>query len=566
MEFFDHFVKVSHLLKSDYWGCFGKLRQPLKTSYFGGFVTHSIFDKKDSMANKVKSMLQIRRILQLLEESRSKRFISREVGVSRNTVDYYEKRVKVSGLTLSQLLLLKDGELSQFIYNTSTTQVSNLRQSEFDSKLDYHLKELTRPGVTRQLLWQEYIVRYPNGYAYTQFCERLKQGKRLNGVVMHLEHSPGERMEVDFAGKKLSYIDSIGKTKVECPVLVCVLPSSGLTYVEALIDASQEQVYNCLSRVLRYFGGVPQSILSDNMRQYVIKSNRYEPTFNELAEQWSVHYNTTLTATRVVKPRDKASVEKHVHISYLRIFALLRNTVFSSLTELNLGVFDCLEKHNNTLMQHTKISRWERFLTQEKHTLKPLPPTDFIYRKRISAKVQMNYHVILGEDMHQYSVPYNYVGKQVMIVYDHYEVEVFLDMQRIALHTRNYRRNAYSTKEEHMPEKHLHYKETKGWDADYFLSQGMKVGLNTQAVMARLLAKNKFAEQTYNACLGILSLGRKYGNERLESACRLAVSVPSTNYQMVSNILKNNRDKENQSEITPILPRHENIRGKEAYQ
>jgi transposase len=360
-------------------GYFGKLRQPLKTSYFGGFVTHSIFDKKDSMANKVKSMLQVRRILQLLEESRSKRFISREVGVSRNTVDYYEKRVKVSGLTFSQLLLLKDGELSQFIYNTSTTQVSNLRQSDFDSKLDYHLKELTRLGVTRQLLWQEYILRYPNGYAYTQFCERLKQGKRLRGVVMHLEHRPGERMEVDFAGKKLFYFDPIGKTKVECPVLVCVLPSSGLTYVEALIDASQEQVYNCLSRVLRYFGGVPQSILSDNMRQYVIKSNRYEPTFNELAEQWSVHYNTTLTATRVVKPRDKASVEKHVHISYLRIFAILRHAEFSSLADLNLGVLDCLEKHNNTLMQHTKVSRWERFLTQEKHTLKPLPPPPILF-------------------------------------------------------------------------------------------------------------------------------------------------------------------------------------------
>jgi len=108
----------------------GKMRQPLKTSYFGGFVTHSIFDKKDIMANKVKSLLQIRRILQLLEESRSKRFISREVGVSRNTVDYYEKRVKVSGLTLSQLLLLKDGELSQFIVIAQYPEAFKL--SDFD--------------------------------------------------------------------------------------------------------------------------------------------------------------------------------------------------------------------------------------------------------------------------------------------------------------------------------------------------------------------------------------------------------------------------------------------------
>jgi transposase len=483
-----------------------------------GFVTHSIFDKKDVMANKVKGMLQIRRILQLLEESRSKRSISRDIGISRNTVDNYEQRVKVSGLTLAQLLLLKDAELAQFIYNSVTTQVSNSRQTVFDSKLNYYLKELTRTGVTRQLLWQEYIQGQPEGYAYTQFCERLKQGQRLRTVVMHLDHQPGEKMEVDFAGKKLFYIDSISKTKLECPVLICVLPYSGLTYVEALSNATQENVYNSLSMAFRYFQGVTQSVLSDNMRQYVIRSNRYEPAFNELAEQWSVHYNTTLTATRVVKPRDKATVEKHVHISYLRVFAPLRNIVFNSLDALNIGIMDCLEKHNNTPMQHTKVSRWERFLAQEKNTLKLLPFNDFIVRYRVKAKVQRNYHVVLGEDMHQYSVPYIHVGKEVQIVYDHHEVEVFLDMQRIALHTRTTRRNGYSTKEEHMPEKHLRYKETRGWDGDYFLAQAVKVGIDTQSVIQRLLAKNQFAAQTYNSCLGIFSLGKKYGNDRLESA------------------------------------------------
>lgn len=518
------------------------------------------------MANKVKGMLQIRRILQLLEESRSKRSISRDMGISRNTVDYYENRVKVSGLSLTQLLHLKDGELAQFIYNSNTTQAANSRQEAFDSQLHYYLKELTKTGVTRQLLWQEYILLHPEGYAYTQFCERLNQGKRLRTVVMHLEHSAGEKMEVDFAGKKLSYVDPVGKTKIECPVLICVLPYSGLTYVEALLNATQENVYNSLSRAFRYFGGVTQSVLSDNMRQYVIKSNRYEPTFNELAEQWSVHYNTTLTATRVVKPRDKASVEKHVHISYLRIFAPLRNTIFSSLDSLNIGIMECVENHNNMPMQHTRVSRGESFAREEKNTLKPLPANDFIVRYRVKAKVQRNYHVILGEDMHQYSVPYIYVGKEVQIVYDHHEVEVFLDMQRIALHTRTYRRNGYSTKEEHMPERHLRYKETKGWDADYFLNQGMKVGSNTQSVIARLLAKNQFPSQTYNSCLGIFSLGKKYGNDRLESACKLALTVPSTNYQMVSNILKNNRDKDEMSEPELSFPLHENIRGKEEYQ
>ena len=96
------------------------------------------------MANKVKGMLQIRRILQLLEESRSKRSISRDMGISCNTVDSYEQRVKVSGLTLTQLLLLKDGELAQFIYIPSTTKAANSRQAEFESQL-LHIPEHTHP-------------------------------------------------------------------------------------------------------------------------------------------------------------------------------------------------------------------------------------------------------------------------------------------------------------------------------------------------------------------------------------------------------------------------------------
>lgn len=518
------------------------------------------------MANKVKTMLQIRRILQLLEDNRSKRFISRELNISRNTVDYYQRKAKTSGLSLHQLLQLKDGELGQFIYESApTNDTSDSRQERFENQINYFLSELKRVGVTRQLLWKEYKVNDPEGYGYTQFCERLNQGSQVREVVMHLYHRPGERIEVDFAGKKLSYTDPLSGEKKDCPVLVCTLPYSGLTYVEALSDASQGNLYASLSRALRYFGGVTQSILSDNMRQYVIQSSRYEPSFNNLAEQWSVYYNTSLSATRVRKPRDKASVEKHVHISYLRVFAPLRNEVFHSLNALNHRILECLEEHNNTPMQHTRISRWERFEKEEKAFLKALPTDDFCMRYETKAKVQRNYHVILGEDMHQYSVPYIHVGKEVRIIYDHYEVEVFLDMQRIALHKRNPHRNGYSTKEEHMPEKHLRYRETKGWDADYFLRESLKIGVNTQSVVARLLARNHFPEQTYNACLGIFSLGKKYGNDRLEAACKRAMTVPTTTYQMVRNILINNRDREETTTITMTIPLHENLRGKESY-
>lgn len=513
-------------------------------------------------------MLQIKKALQLLEEGRSERFVSSTLGLNRNTLRNYQFKFHSSGLSFGQILALSANELSILVYGSPGTPVKSSRQERFDSLIDYLTAELKRVGVTRQLLWKEYLRQDPDGYSYSQFCERLNQLKRRNNstLTMHLEHVAGERMQVDFAGKKLSYVDKDSGEIRQCPVLVCTLPFSSYTYEEVLTNASQRNLYEALGRALSYFGGVPANVLSDNMKQFVEKASRYEPCFNEMAEQWSVYYNTTLSAARVRKPKDKPSVEKEVHISYLRIFAPLRNETFYSLSELNFRVWECLEVHNATPMQRYGLSRKERFEQEEKHLLKPLPLSEFVVKQEVKAKVQRNYHVILGEDMHQYSVPYIHVGETVKIVYDYTEVEIFLNMRRIALHRRNPRRNGYSTIEEHMPESHLRYKQTKGWDADYFISQASAIGSNTTEIFKRILARNRFPEQTYNACLGLLALSKKYGTQRLEAACTRALPAPVITYGFIKNILENNQDKiAGQTTVTTYIPTHENIRGEIAY-
>jgi transposase len=520
------------------------------------------------MANKNTSMLQIKKALQLLEEGCSERFISSQLGLSRNTLRHYQSRFHSSGLSYNQILSLSDIGLSSLIYGEVPDTVKSSRQVRFDSLSDYFTAELKRVGVTRQLLWKEYLGQESDGYGYSQFCERLNQIKSRsnNTLTMHLEHVAGERMQVDFAGKKLSYVDKDSGEITQCPVLVCTLPFSGYTYVEALANASQRNLYESLGRALSYLGGVPANVLSDNMKQFVEKASRYEPCFNEMAEQWSVYYNTTLSAARVRKPKDKPSVEKEVHISYLRIFAPLRNEIFCSLSELNYRIHECLAVHNTTPMQRYGLSREERFEQNEKPLLKPLPLLEFIVRQEVKAKVQRNYHVILGEDMHQYSVPYIHVGETVKIVYDYTEVEIFLNMRRIALHLRSPRRNGYSTKEEHMPESYLRYKQTKGWDADYFISQASVIGANSIVIFKRILASKRFPEQTYNACLGLLSLSKKYGTQRFEAACTRALPASVITYGFIKNILENNLDQvAGQTSVTDYIPTHENIRGKTTY-
>jgi len=513
-------------------------------------------------------MLQIKKALQLLEEGRSERSISSQLGLSRNTLRHYQSKFKSSGLLYSQILALSDIDLSSLIYGEQPNATKSSRQVRFDLLSDYLIAELKRVGVTRQLLWKEYLGQDPDGYGYSQFCDLLNQLKSRgnNALTMHFDHIAGERMQVDFAGKKLSYVDKRSGEITQCPVLVCTLPFSGYTYVEALANASQRNLYESLGRALSYLGGVPANVLSDNMKQFVDKASRYEPCFNEMAEQWSVYYNTTLSAARVRKPKDKPSVEKEVHISYLRIFAPLRNETFHSLSGLNYRIRECLSVHNATPMQRYGASRKERFEQDERPLLKPLPLTEFVVRQEVKAKVQRNYHVILGEDMHQYSVPYSHVGETVKIVYDYAEVEIFLNMRRIALHRRDPRRNGYSTKEEHMPESHLRYKKTKGWDADYFIAQASAIGSNSAVIFNRILTRNRFPEQTYNACLGLLALSKKYGNQRLEAACTRALPAPVVTYGLIKNILENNRDKiAEQTSATTYIPNHENIRGEAAY-
>jgi len=520
------------------------------------------------MAKQPITMLQIRRILQLLEQGQSKRKISQLLHSGRHTIDDYVSKIEQSGLSLAVLTKLSDADLATLLYSFNKDPLPDQRYEDLKTRLDYFFNELIRTGVTKLRLWEEYRQEVPDGYGYSQFCEHLVMYTRKSAATMHFEHKPGERVQIDFAGKSLSYIDSSTGEIISCPVLVCVLPSSGYSYVEALQSACQEHLFPALGRCMSYFGGVPQNVLSDNMRQYVHKSNRYEPAFSEVCEQWAVYYNTTLSAARVSKPKDKPSVENAVHLTYMRVYAPLRNKTFYSLKELNQNILNALDTHHRALFQKRTYSRLDRFVQEEQPLLKTLPDEPFVLKHTAMAKAQKNYHVILGEDWHQYSVPYQLIGKHVKIIYDSDEVEIYLGLQRIAIHKRDYRKHGYTTLAEHMPEKHKKYHETKGWDADYFLRKAKELGECSFEIMGRILEARTFTEQAYNACLGLLRLSDRFGKDRFENACKRAIHSPRVSYRLIDNILANNLDKQSEDQMslfTPI-PDHENLRGPQAYQ
>jgi len=504
------------------------------------------------MSNKPISMTQVTLIEQLKEQGHSIRSISRKTGLHRNTVSRYlcEPSVLVESEVVSPEQLCNIGAV---LPEKSVAEEGRL--SILTTYFPHFDNELSRRGVTRHLLWEEYRDAHPSGYGYTQFCEYYSRYRQSlpRDVSMHLEHVYGERLEVDFAGKPLFYVDRLTGELISCPVLVCVLPASGYTYVEALPTSKSEDLFGGLNRCLEYLGGVPRNVLSDNMRQYVVKNSRYEFTFTDLASQWSAHYGAHLEATRIYRAKDKPTVEKHVHISYMRIYARLRDEEFYSLPSLNGRVRELLDAHNDYPRARGGESRRKIFLSCERSLLSALPPEAFVVRHTTKSKVGRNYHVELGEDKHFYSVPYPYIGQQTTIAYDRRQVEVFIGIKRIAVHQRDFRQWGYTTLPEHMPEKHLYYRQTQGWTRAYFEDISRKAGRCSAEVFTRVMDSKAFVEQSYRSCIGLKRLMDKYGAERFENACQRALQSGWANYGIVENILKNGMDKTATQQVIPIL-------------
>jgi len=519
------------------------------------------------MANKFITMLQLRSILQQKSRGQSNRQIARFLHLSRETVNGYIQQFQQLDKTVESLLKLTDEELSSLFQKEVQEIKKDWRLEDLQQRIPTLYDELQKPHATRMILWEEYRQKIQDGYGYAQFCEHLSRYIETRRAVMILDHDPAASMMFDFAGDKIPLVDQQSGEVTWCLVLVCVLPFSGYTYVEAMIRGIQLLLLKALNNAVNFFGGVPLSARTDNMKQIVKKSNRYEPAFEELAQQWSLHFGTTMMATRVRKPRDKASVETHVNVAYNRIYAPLRNTVFHDIEQMNHALWEELDKLNRRNLQRCNYSRLDRFNLHEKPLLLPLPAEPFIPKTKIQAKVQRNCHVTLGQDWHHYSVPYIHIGKTVDVIYDTDHVEIYLNMVRVACHRRSYQRNGHTTLKEHLSPGQRYYARIKGYDREYFITKATSIGLNTVNAISKILDQKIFIEQTYNSCLGLLRLGDKYGNDRLEAACQRALLGSRVTYMMVKSILERNLDKASpQTDLLFTLPEHENIRGATSYQ
>jgi transposase len=505
-------------------------------------------------------MNKVREIIRLKQQCHlSERAISRALNLSRPVIAQYLRDIAHTGLSYDEIQLTDDDALTELLTGKDKKPE---RYIQLTKQFDHFAKELKRSGVTLQLLWQEYRDENPDGYSYTQFCYHFQVWRSSSELTMHLDHKAGDKMFADFTGKKLSFIDrQTGEIK-EAEVFVAILPASQLTYVEAVESQKKHDWIRVNQNAFHYFDGVPRAVVPDNLKAAVQTPNFYEPEINPEYADFARHYQTVILPARPNRARDKAMVESAVRIVYAWIFATLRNRLFYSLKELNLAIGEQLETYNAKPMQKLKISRRELFEQTERAILHPLPPEKYTRKAFKRYRVYFNYHILLNDDKHYYSVPYRYRGKHVLVIYTDSVVEIFYNNQRIAFHKRDRTPNGYTTVKEHMPSHHKAYSE---WNPQRLINWAADVGEHVKAVIEYILAHRRHPEQGYRVCLGILNLAKKYDKERLNKACQKAVSYQNYSLKGIENILKN-RLEDYQQESFQLLPDHSNIRGNQYYQ
>jgi hypothetical protein len=269
-------------------------------------------------------------------------------------------------------------------------------------------------------------------------------------------------------------------------------------------------------------------------------------SYQEMAE----HYGTAIIPARVYTPKDKATVEGTVGIVSTFILAAIRNQKFFTLRELNEVIRERLHVLNHKPFQKKNGSRASLF-AEERTSLLPLPKSSFEMSAWKSAKVSFNYHIEVEGRF--YSVPFEYIKRQVDVRITRNTVEVFYEGTRICSHVRLYdTKEKYSTQEAHMPPNHQKYVQ---WNGERFRQWAAKIGSNTVTVVESILTGYKLEQQGYRACMALLKLSDQYSPERLEAACaRGLFYTPRPSYKSIQTILKSGQDMPAKEPETPPVP------------
>lgn len=476
-------------------------------------------------------MRKIKDILRLkLDAKLSHQQIATALGLSKGVVTKYAQLACRAGLEdWAAVRNLDEATLERRLI----AGTGNPRDHVQPDYAQLHL-ELRRKGMTLNLLWEEYRAEHADQhtYSYSQFCDNYRRFAKQLKRSMRQTHRAGEKLFIDYAGPTLTLTDGS-----RAHFFVAAMGASSYTFACATARETMADWLDSTAQALSFYGGVPQLIIPDNPKAMIADANRYEPRSNDTVLDFARHYGTSILPARARHPQDKAKVESAVQIVERWIMARLRNHRFASIAEVNAAIPPLLKRLNDKAFQKLPGSRASNFAELDAPALLSLPMQRYEIAHFKTVRVHIDYHVEI--ERHRYSVPHALVGQTLEARITRFTVEILHRGQRVASHVRSNRVGGFTTHTGHMPAAHRAHLE---WTPQRLIHWGRSIGPACAESVTRLIHEHKHPEHGYRACLGLLSLSKHYGKDRLEGACMLALQLGARQYRHIRDILKNNRD------------------------
>ncbi len=381
-------------------------------------------------------------------------------------------------------------------------------------------------GLSAKRIHQDLVSEFNFTGSY-QSVKRYVRKLSSKGVLpyRHMETVPGMEAQVDFG--QGAWILENGQKKR--PHLFCItLSHSRESYQEAVWRQTTENYIRALENAFRHFGGVPETLVIDNLRAAVKNPDWFDPELNPKIIEFSKHYNTVVLPTKPYTPEHKGKVESTV--KYVQDNAL-KGRIFSSLAEQNKYLRNWNKNVAGTRIHGTTKCQVRKAFEEEKPHLQELPPDLFPCFEEGSRKVHRDGYVEAARSF--YSVPYEYCRREVWVRWDGRTVRIFnLRQRQITIHSR-VAPGQYSTHKEHIPEKKISAIER---GPEWILSQVKNIGPYAEA-WTRAMFKNR-KQQGLRPSLGLLSLRKKHNPSAIDTACAKALTIEAFTLHDIKSMLK----------------------------
>jgi transposase len=499
---------------------------------------------------KIKDVLRLK-----FEADLSCRQIAASLKLSVGVISKYTKAAEEAGLSWPLPEGMDDSTLEARLF----PPVTSAREHVMPDCALIH-QELRRKGVTLLLLWEEYQTTCTGqAYKYAQFCVYYRQYRSRLKLSMRQTHKVGEKLFVDYSGDGVPIVDQLTGEIRLTQIFVAVLGASGYTFAEATLSQKLPDWIGSHVRAFEFFDCLPEIVVPDNLKSAVTKPCRYEPELNTTYADMAQHYGMAIIPARPYKPKDKAKVELGVLLVQRWITARLRRHTFFSLHELNRLIAELLQGLNNRPFQKNKTeTRRSQFDSLDRPAMRPLPAQPYEFAEWLTARVNIDYHIEV--DCHYYSVPFQLARVQLDVRLTGSVVEVLHKGQRVASHARSPLAWKQTTETAHMPKSHQKHLE---WTPQRLLNWGESIGPATCSIIRNIMESKPHPEMGYRSCLGVFSLSKRYGTERLEAACARALTIGSPKRQTIKSILESGLDQH--VDLFPAadapMPTHGNVRG-----